>query len=204
MAKAKRIVAFLLILTTLFALTSCSFADRLKGDMSKLGQDEDKNLLYNDNTYYNADPRFVVVTDTPDETVELGWYSQFPFFPDMHYFAFEEENPTFIFCQNGKSTVYNKGLYVKDGYDIENALFTVEGTDIVVTLSAAMTKSDIDVAELDMENHTDFTMCLNDDPRVQVYTFGPYKHTQSGEWYFNCSGEAWLASDELVAKIFNN
>ena len=87
--------------------------ERFAGDMSQLEYDEDGNLLYNGNVYYRADDRFEVQTGEGDKIIGLGWRSQFPFFPDMHYYAFDEENPLFIFCDNGKSTLYNKGLYVR-------------------------------------------------------------------------------------------
>ena len=101
--------------------------------MSKLSYDDNHNLLYGDNRYYRTDNYFEVRTTADDTVVELGWYSQFPFFPDMYYYTFDEENPIFIFCDNEESSLYNKGLYVRSDYDIQSKIFTIDN-EIKITL----------------------------------------------------------------------
>ena len=131
----KKLLCIFFSCVFLFSFTSCAFIDRLQGDMSQLEYDEDGHLLYKGNAYYRADNRFEVRTSTNDKVIELGWQSQFPFFPDMHYYAFDEEDPLFIFCDNGESTLYNKGLYVRSDYDFYNEVYAVENTDIEIALS---------------------------------------------------------------------
>ena len=96
----EKLLCIIFTCAILLSFSSCSLAERFAGDMSQLDYDEDHNLLYNDNAYYRADDRFGVRTGENDKVIELGWQSQFPFFPDMHYFAFDEDNPLFIFCEN--------------------------------------------------------------------------------------------------------
>ncbi len=170
--------------------------------MSQLDYDEDDNLLYNDNVYYRADDRFEVITGDNDKVVELGWQSQFPFFPDMHYYAFDEENPLFIFCDNGKSTLYDKGLYVRSDYNLYNEVYAVDNTDIEISLSAAMTKSDVEVSAIDHEASLYLKMFLKDNSNIQVEMAGPYQYGE--KWYFVHMGETWLISDEFVALLKAN
>ena len=81
----KKLICLVLSCLLLSSLTSCAIIDRFKGDMSKLSYDDNHNLLYGDNRYYRTDDYFEVRTTADDTVVELGWYSQFPFFPDMYY-----------------------------------------------------------------------------------------------------------------------
>ena len=198
----KKLLCIIFACVILLSFSSCSLVERFAGDMSQLDYDEDHNLLYNDNAYYRADDRFEVRTGENDKVVELGWHSQFPFFPDMHYYAFDEENPLFIFCDNGKSTSYNKGLYVRSDYDLYNEVYAVDNTDIEISLSVAMTKSDVEVSAIDHEASLYLTMFLKDNSNIQVEMAGPYQYGE--EWYFVHMGETWLISDEFVALLKAN
>ncbi len=198
----KKLLCIIFSCVLLFSFTSCSFIDRLQGDMSQLDYDEDGNLLYNGNTYYRADNRFEVRTSTNDTVVELGWQSQFPFFPDMHYYAFDEEDPLFIFCDNQESTTYNKGLYIRSDYDLDNSIYSVDNVDIEINLTSAMTKSNIEVSAIDHESSVYLKMFLKDDPRIQIEISGPYQYNDM--WYFIHMGETWLISDEFVAILIDN
>jgi len=186
----------------LLSISSCSLAERFAGDMSQLDYDEDHNLLYHDNAYYRADDRFEVRTGESDKVIELGLQSQFPFFPDMHYYAFDEENPLFIFCDNGESTLYNKGLYVRSDYDLYNEVYAVENTDIEIALSAAMTKSDVAVSAINHEASLYLKMFLKEYSNVQIEMAGPYQYDDN--WYFIHTGETWLISDELATMLEAN
>ena len=186
----------------LFSLTSCAFIDRLQGDMSQLDYNEEGNLLYNEITYYRADDRFEVITEDNDKVVELGWRSQFPFFPDMHYYAFDEDNPLFIFCENGESTLYTKGVYVRSDYDLYTQVYTVENSNIEIPLVSAMTQSDVEATAIDHETYIYLKMFLKDDPRIQIELSGPYQYDDN--WYFIHMGETWIISDEFVAMLIDN
>ena len=198
----KKLLCIIFSCVLLLSFTSCAFIDRLQGDMRQLDYDKEGNLLYSENAYYRVDDRFEVITGKNDRVVELGWQSQFPFFPDMHYYAFDEENPLFIFCDNGKSTVYNKGLYVRSDYDLYSEIYTVDNTDIEFSLSAAMTKSDVEVSKIDHEASMYLKMFLKDDPRIQIELSGPYQYDDN--WYFIHMGETWIISDEFVAMLIDN
>ncbi len=192
----KKLICLVLSCLLLFSLTSCAIIDRFKGDMSKLSYDDNHNLLYGDSRYYRTDDYFEVRTTADDTVVELGWYSQFPFFPDMYYYTFDEENPIFFFCDNEESPLYNKGLYVRSDYDIQSKIFTIKDTDIEISLSSVMRKSDVTVSSINYEKYTSFQMCLKDDPRIQIDISGPYKFNDN--WYFIYSGETYILSNELV------
>ena len=192
----KRIICLVLSCLLLLSLTSCVIVDRFKGDMSKLSYDDNDNLLYGDSSYYRTDDYFRVRTTSDDRVVDLGWYSQFPFFPDMHFYTFAEENPIFIFCDNNESSLYNKGLYVRSDYDIQSKLFTIKNTDIESPLSSVMVKSDVAVSSINHEEYAYFQMCLKDDPRIQIDIRGPYKFNDN--WYFIYNGETYVLSDEFV------
>ena len=198
----KKLLCIIFTCAILLSFSSCSLAERFAGDMSQLDYDEDHNLLYNDNAYYRADDRFEVRTGEDDKVIELGWQSQFPFFPDMHYYAFDEEDPLFIFCDNGESTLYNKGLYVRSDYDFYNEVYAVENTDIEIALSAAMTKSNVAVSAINHEASLYLKMFLKDNSNVQIEMSGPYQYGEN--WYFVHMGETWLISDELVTMLKAN
>ena len=198
----KKLLCIIFSCVFLFSLTSCAFIDRLQGDMSQLDYNEEGNLLYNEITYYRADDRFEVITEDNDKVVELGWRSQFPFFPDMHYYAFDEDNPLFIFCENGESTLYTKGVYVRSDYDLYNKVYTVENSNIEIPLVSAMTQSDVEATAIDQETYIYLKMFLKDDPRIQIELSGPYQYNDN--WYFIHTGEAWLISDEFVAMLKAN
>ena len=198
----KKLLCIIISCVFLFSLTSCAFIDRLQGDMSQLDYNEEGNLLYNEITYYRADDRFEVITEDNDKVVELGWRSQFPFFPDMHYYAFDEDNPLFIFCENGESTLYTKGVYVRSDYDLYTQVYTVENSNIEIPLVSAMTQSDVEATAIDHETYIYLKMFLKDDPRIQIELSGPYQYNDN--WYFIHTGETWLISDEFVAMLKAN
>ncbi len=81
----KKLLCILFSCVIFLSFSSCSLVERFSGDMSQLEYDENGDLSYNGNVYYRADDRFEVRTGEGDKVVELGWRSQFPFFPDMHY-----------------------------------------------------------------------------------------------------------------------
>ena len=170
--------------------------------MSQLDYDEDHNLLYNDNAYYRADDRFEVRTGENDKVIELGWQSQFPFFPDMHYYAFDEDNPLFIFCENRESTLYTKGVYVRSDYDLYTQVYAVENSNIEIPLVSAMTQSDVETTAIDHKTYIYLKMFLKDDPRIQIELSGPYQYNDN--WYFIHMGETWIISDEFVAMLIDN
>lgn len=194
--KMKKLLCSFLCCLLLCSLISCEMIDRLKGDMSKISYDDNDNLLYGGNSYYRADHYFEVRTTADDAVVDLGWYSQFPFFPDMHFYAFDEEDPLFIFCDNSPSSIYNKGFLVRSDYDVQSKLLIIEDTDMEISLSSAMTKSDVAVSSISHEKYTYFRMYLKDDPRIQIDLSGPYSFNDN--WYFIHSGETYILSNELV------
>ena len=198
----KKLLCIIFSCVFLFSLTSCAFIDRLQGDMSQLDYNEEGNLLYNEITYYRADDRFEVITEDNDKVVELGWRSQFPFFPDMHYYAFNEDNPLFIFCENGESTLYTKGVYVRSDYDLYTQVYTVENSNIEIPLVSAVTQSDVEATAIDHETDIYLRMFLKDDPRIQIELSGPYQYDDN--WYFIHMGETWIISDEFVAMLIDN
>ena len=198
----KKLLCIIISCVFLFSLTSCAFIDRLQGDMSQLDYNEEGNLLYNEITYYRADDRFEVITEDNDKVVELGWRSQFPFFPDMHYYAFDEDNPLFIFCENGESTLYTKGVYVRSDYDLYTQVYAVENSNIEIPLVSAMTQSDVETTAIDHKTYIYLKMFLKDDPRIQIELSGPYQYNDN--WYFIHMGETWIISDEFVAMLIDN
>ena len=198
----KKLLCIIFSCVFLFSLTSCACIDRLQGDMRQLDYNEDGNLLYNEITYYRADDRFEVITEDNDKVVELGWRSQFPFFPDMHYYAFDEDNPLFIFCENGESTLYTKGVYVRSDYDLYTQVYTVENSNIEIPLVSAVTQSDVEATAIDHETYIYLRMFLKDDPRIQIELSGPYQYDDN--WYFIHMGETWIISDEFVAMLIDN
>ena len=194
----KKLLCSFLSLLFLLSLSSCAFVDRLKGDMSKLGYDENNNLLYNGNSYYMADLGFQVRSATDDEIIDLGWYSQFPIFPDMHFYAFEADNPLFIFCENSPQSPYTKGLFARSDYDLYSALYTIEDTDIEITLSSAMSKSDVERSAIQHESYRYLDIYLKDDPRIQICVSGPYKH--NGSWFI-LDRDVFVLNDEFVLQL---
>ena len=198
----KKLLCIIFSCLFLCSLTSCACIDRLQGDMSQLDYNEEGNLLYNEITYYRADDRFEVITEDNDQVVELGWQSQFPFFPDMHYYAFDEDNPLFIFCENGESTLYTKGVYVRSDYDLYTQVYTVENSNIEIPLVSAVTQSDVEATAIDHETDISLRMFLKDDPRIQIELSGPYQYGDN--WYFIHMGETWIIRDEFVAMLIDN
>ena len=198
----KKLLCILFSFVILLSFSSCSLVERFAGDMSQLEYDEDGNLLYNGNVYYRADDRFEVRTGEGDKVIELGWRSQFPFFPDMHYYTFDEDNPLFIFCENGESTLYTKGVYVRSDYDLYTQVYTVENSNIEIPIVSAMTQSDVEATAIDHETYISLKMFLKDNPCIQIELSGPYQYDNN--WYFIHAGETWLISDEFVAKLKAN
>ena len=195
----KKLFCFILSFALLLSFSSCRVIERFQGDMGELDYNADGALYYGEKSYRLADDRFFVRLTESDTVAELGWYSQFPFFPDMHFYAFDEQNPSFIFCDNQQSTIYNKGLYFRSDYDLYNSPFIIENTDILCTPFDAMTKSSVLPADIDSASDRSILFSLQDDPRVKMELGGPYNY--NGEWYLIHAGEAWLLSDELVSAL---
>ena len=99
----KKLVCVILIFSLLLTMSSCSFFDRFNSDLGDISFDEDRNLVYHGNTYYKTDLGFYVDYAEGDDPFELGWSSQFPFFPDVHYYAFDEDTPLYIYHANSPS-----------------------------------------------------------------------------------------------------
>ena len=198
----KKLLCIIFTCAILLSFSSCSLVERFAGDMSQLEYDEDGNLLYNGNVYYRADDRFEVRTGEGDKVIELGWRSQFPFFPDMHYYSSDEDNPLFIFCENGESTLYTKGVYVRSDYDLYTQVYAVENSNIEIPLVSAMTQSDVETTAIDHKTYIYLKMFLKDDPRIQIELSGPYQYNDN--WYFIHMGETWIISDEFVAMLIDN
>ena len=198
----KKLLCILFSCVILLSFSSCSLVERFAGDMSQLEYDENGDLSYNGNVYYRADDRFEVRTDEGDKVIELGWRSQFPFFPDMHYYSFDEDNPLFIFCENGESTLYTKGVYVRSDYDLYTQVYAVENSNIEIPLVSAMTQSDVETTAIDHKTYIYLKMFLKDDPRIQIELSGPYQYNDN--WYFIHMGETWIISDEFVAMLIDN
>ena len=198
----KKLLCIIFSCIILPSFSSCSLVERFTGDMSQLDYDENHNLLYNGYAYYRADDRFEVITGDNDKVVELGWRSQFPFFPDMHFYAFDEDNPLFIFCENGESTLYTKGVYVRADYDLYNQVYTVENSNIEIPLVSAMMQSDVETTAIDHETYIYLKMFLKDDPRIQIELSGPYQYDDN--WYFIHTGETWIISDEFITMLIDN
>ena len=202
----KKFIIFFLILLIFFSLTSCSFINHLYDMQGDLARGENESLIYQNKVYYYTDQRFEVRTNSDDIVVELGWQYAFPF-PDFHYFAFDNEDPLFIFMDNNKSSPYNKAVYVRENFELDDATFIVENTDIEITLSESMTKSDIEITSSDFETtgasiFRDLYLYLNNDPRIQIHVMGPYKYESA--WYVNSGDGTWLLSDEFVSILIEN
>lgn len=90
----------------------------------------------------------------------------------------------------------DKSIYVRSDYDIQSKIFTIKDTDIEISLSSVMRKSDVTVSSINYEKYTSFQMCLKDDPRIQIDISGPYKFNDN--WYFIYSGETYILSNDLV------
>ncbi len=198
----KKLLCVIFTCVVLLSFSSCSLVERFAGDMNQLEYDEDGDLSYSGNVYYRADDRFEVRTGEGDKVIELGWRSQFPFFPDMHYYTFDEDNSLFIFCENGESTLYTKGVYVRSDYDLYTQVYAVENSNIEIPLVSAMTQSDVETTAIDHETYIYLKMFLKDDPRIQIELSGPYQYNDN--WYFIHTGETWLISDEFVAMLKAN
>ena len=198
----KKLLCILFSCVILLSFSSCSLVERFAGDMSQLEYDRDGNLLYNGNVYYRADDCFEVRTGEGDKVIELGWRSQFPFFPDMYYYSFDEDNPLFIFCENGESELYTKGVYVRQDYDLYTHVYTVENSNIEIPLVSAITQSDVEATAIDRETYIFLKMFLKDNPCIQIELSGPYQY--DNHWYFIHAGETWIISDEFVAMLKAN
>lgn len=200
MMKKSLCVIFSLIL--LLSLPSCASINPFASDMGDLSFDEDGVLLYHGNRYYQADDRFYVRTELIDAAIELGYSSNFPFFPNFYYYALEEETPLFIWGTGGYT------LYVREDYDLYGAIYCVEDTDIEIALCDAMTKFSLNYETTtsdDISRYRDMTFHLKEEPRIYVFVAGPYRHKKEyGCWYFMCGGQAWRLSDALVAQLEAN
>ena len=195
----RKIKFLILLLAFMIFLTSCSFTDfiyQIKGDMSQISFDDEGNLLYNDNSYYRVDDYFNVRTSEVDEVFEIGVRSNFPFFPSLYYYVFDTNEPLFIFCGNGISTLYYLGLYVRSDYDIYEALYTIDNTNIEISLASALTESEIEASVFTSELPNSFTLKLKDDPRIAAEFWGPYE--KDSKWYTKEKGKTWILNDEFV------
>ena len=100
------------------------------------------------------------------------------------------------------SKLYNKGLYIRSDYDLYAQVYTVDNSDIEISLAAAMTKSDVEPSVIDHKTTVYLKMFLKDDPRIQIELSGPYQYNDN--WYFIHMGETWIISDEFVAMLKAN
>lgn len=188
------------------ALCLCVAGYFLMGNMHGDIAWKDHTLTYGGNTYHSADDRFDVVANKEDTVIQLGWHYNFPF-PTMHYHAFEKEAPLFIFCDNGEGlTTYNKGLYVKDGFDLGKAVFTVGDTDIEISMQEALLVTDLSAEEIDTTIDTAglrfLYLYLKDDARIRASFSGPYLYNDA--WYVIEGAEVYRLSDAFASALLEN
>ena len=207
----KRLLALLLLCVCLLSFTSCA----LFSDLSDLEFEDDYNLLtYNGNSYYRTDARFVLYIESEDEIVELGHRVNWPVFPTFYYLAFEKDSPLFISGAHDDAgpSFY---LYVRSDFDLENATYllegtdlnTLEGTNIEVHLSDIMTdiQPEYIPANYDPIYDLDIYFTLKDEPRLRARFMGPYQYEEN--WYVSSYGDKdypskdYLLSDEFVAQL---
>lgn len=207
----KRLLALLLLCVCLLPFTSCA----LFSDLSDLEFEDDYNLLtYNGSNYYRTDARFVLYIESEDEIVELGHRVNWPVFPTFYYLAFEKDSPLFISGDHGH-TGPSFYLYVRSDFDLENATYllegtdlnTLEGTNIEVHLSDIMTEIQPEYipANYDPVYDRDIYFTLKDEPRLRARFMGPYQYEEN--WYVSSYGDKdypskdYLLSDEFVAQL---
>ena len=106
-----------------------------------------------------------------------------------------------IFCENGESTLYTKGVYVRADYDLYNQVYTVENSNIEIAPLSAMTESDVEASAIVCETSIYLKMFLKDDPRIQIELSGPYQYDDN--WHFIHAGETWIISDEFVSILMD-
>lgn len=199
----KRIICLALASLIFFSLVSCSV---LKGNEEDELQFVDDNghgsraILYKNKLYSYTDERFSIYNKNGNEVIEIGKSVNFPFFPTQYYYVFEEEDPKYIFVENGEQTWYYLGVYVRDELNYEKAVYTVENTDIEIPLDRAMTRYK---QGADMHFDNDKSGCINmylkEDPRIVLTVQGPYR---SGDyWYVNESDNYWRLDDDFVQML---
>ena len=192
----KKLVCVILIFSLLLTMSSCSFFDRFNSDLGDISFDEDRNLVYHRNTYYKTDLGFYVDYTEGDEPFDLGRSSGFPFFPDVHYYAFDEDTPLYIYHANYPWRCNGRQLYIRSDYDLQNAVFALDGTDEAVFLFSFLTKVEEPPAETDSRSYNHYRLYWQEDPRVYAELTGPCK--QGDNWYLWKDKDYWLLSDSFV------
>lgn len=204
------LILFILSIVICITMTSCSLVEyaldnEMHGEL-ELVNDPDSDgvlLIYQGTTYYPSNGWINVRNSNDDEVIELGYRNMFPF-PPHHYYAFSENDPTYIFIDNGGgdgTNVFYLGTYLKEDFNFRDQVYYIPETEIEIVLSEAMTKCDGDIS-FDSTSYSEFYLCLKDDPRLEIQIRYTYK--AGDDWYIQKNDECWLLDKDFAEALTAN
>ena len=198
----KKIICLFLALVMTFSFISCHVKNNNSKDELRFVENNGhgrKAILYKNELYSYTDERFSIYNKNQKEVVEIGKKVNLPFFPTHYYYVFNEEDPRYIFVENGEQSWYSLGVYARDELNFEKAVYIVEDTDIEISLDSAMIRYGAEDLSSDDQDHRSLNMYMKEEPEVVVTVDGPYR---SGDlWYVRKADSCWRLSDGFVKTL---
>ena len=161
----QRLLGLLIVMLAIVTVfTSCDMRDQdLRGKVTFTEDSEGhRSLTYQDTTYYYDEKEFFSVTEDPhtipDGDVMVGWNGMaIQWFYVHEYHSYTQDAPLFIY------NIRPNDIYFRQDYDYRMDTFLLEGTDVAVVFSDAITEH-----RLGSIYQTEATITLRSqtDPRV--------------------------------------
>ena len=210
----KRLLTIAILILFCFSLTSCELFDAIKaakysitgeviereGDFS-IG-DKDGICSYKGNEYIlveeiNGECRIGI----PKDYIALGRTSNFPIFPDTHYYTSPDENPKFVCGYIGglmgtfvylREDIYNNGII----YVLEDSSYEFEFSSVFFKTNKVNYGDH--VADKKYTDYKRVNFYIKDIPEIEaekeIYLIG-------NTWYCIEKGEAYQLSDEFSQEL---
>lgn len=191
----------LVLVVICLSLTSCAVFEWLSADTHgeiewiENEDSETDELLYQDQVYCSTDSWFTLWTKEDD--IELGWQYNFPFSNRIGYYSNTAEAPLYIWLSRCVDD-YALNVYMKEGWDFQNQLFVLEGTDIEFVFSEMIVKQEGDLEPVNSLSGYAIVIYLKEDPRLEIHM---HVYVKGDRYFFVQNGERWFLSKEFVSLL---
>lgn len=206
----KKLLTLVVLILFCFSLTSCSAIEALKYSISGdiidpadgFSRSKEKDtLIYQNNKYIlvqelNGDCEI----DITKEDVLLGQTSNFPFFPNFHYYVKAEENPSFIV---GGSYYQGTFVFLREDLYSDTIVYVLNGSSFEFEFTSAFIETD----KVDYDHHIaseKYTKVAIVDYYVKdipIITARKRIYLIDNIWYHVKVDVAYQLSDEFVCQL---
>lgn len=192
----KTIFAILICFLLLCIIFICSFSTY--ENVTFIERNGEQRLLYQDNEYYvfYALPTSTVteyLSTANENDIKLGWYYSFPF--STEFYSNTADNPVYIY-----SVGFDNCVYLKQGFDYKEEIFTINDTSLTIAYSDIATKDRFTYDPLTKYDYSKQLVMYSQsypDFKISLQVF-----SENNNWYVAFrTNEAYSASQAFITLL---